>query len=61
GWGPLGEGAVDKAFYKLLKDDGFDGPVSLHVEYLDHKDPASVPGILAAIERDFATLRAYLA
>jgi len=61
GWGPLGEGAVDKGFYKLLKESDFSGPVSLHVEYIDHKGAGSTPAFLAAIEKDFSTLRSYLA
>lgn len=61
GWGPVGEGAVDKGFYQLLRESGFDGPVSLHVEYLGHGDAAIVPTVLKAIEKDFATLRSLLA
>ena len=60
GWGPVGEGAVDKGFYKLLKESDFRGPVSLHVEYLGHGDASLVPAVLAAIEKDFATLRSLL-
>ena len=60
GWGPLGEGAVDKGFFKLLKESDFSGPVSLHVEYLGHDDPSQVPTVLAAIEKDFATLKGLL-
>lgn len=60
-WGPLGEGAVDKGFYKTLKSSDFTGPISLHVEYLGHKDPAMVPTVLEAIGKDFATLKSLLA
>lgn len=60
GWGPIGEGAVDKGFFKLLKESDFNGPVSLHVEYLGHDDPAKVPTVLAAIEKDFKTLKGLL-
>jgi sugar phosphate isomerase/epimerase len=60
GWGPLGEGAVDKGFFKLLQESDFSGPVSLHVEYLGHDDPSKVPTVLAAIEKDFATLKGLL-
>jgi sugar phosphate isomerase/epimerase len=60
GWGPLGEGAVDKGFYKLLLKSGFSGPVSVHVEYLGHNDPAMTPTILKAIEKDFATAKSFL-
>lgn len=61
GWGPIGEGAVDKGFFKLLTESNFSGPVSLHVEYLGHGDPAMLPTILKAIEKDFATLKSLLA
>jgi sugar phosphate isomerase/epimerase len=60
GWGPVGEGAVDKGFFKLLKESDFSGPVSVHVEYLGHDDPAKVPTVLAAIEKDFATVKGLL-
>lgn len=61
GWGPVGEGAVDKGFFKLLKEDGFRGPVSVHVEYLDAKPGEDNSGeVFAAIEKDFATVRSYL-
>ena len=58
---PLGEGAVDwKAYFKVLKQANFHGPISLHMEY-------EIPGkiatekednLLSAIQRDFAFLQA---
>src|SRR5690606_1781007 len=60
GWGPVGEGAVDKRFYQLLRESDFTGPISLHVEYLGHNDPAIVPTVLKAIEKDFASLKSLL-
>jgi len=57
---PLGEGRVSKTFFRMLKDTNFTGPISLHEEYLDHRDPKLVPQHLAAIKRDLATLRAWL-
>ncbi len=65
GWAPhlcpLGEGMVDwKAYFRLLAQSGFSGPVSLHLEY-------SIPGAteaernantLAAARRDLEFLRA---
>lgn len=60
GWGPVGEGAVDKGFFKLLRESDFTGPVSLHVEYLGHNDPAIIPTVLEAIKKDFATLKSLL-
>ncbi len=59
-WGGVGEGAVDQAFFSQLKKSDWSGPVSLHVEYLGHKDPAIVPAVLEAIEKDFATLKELL-
>lgn len=59
-WGGVGEGAVDKSFFSQLKKSDWSGPISLHVEYLGHKDPAIVPAVLAAIEKDFASLKALL-
>ena len=54
---PLGEGRVDPTFFKMLRDSGFTGPISLHEEYLDHKKPELVPEHLAAIKKDFETLK----
>lgn len=57
---PLGEGGVDRGFYELVKDSGFSGPVSLHIEYLKHDDPAVTPRVLEATARDFALLKTLL-
>ena len=35
---PLGEGRVDKKFMPMLENSGFNGPISIHVEYLETKD-----------------------
>ena len=59
-WGPLGAGAVDKGFFKLLKESDFSGTVSIHVEYLGNDDPAMVPEVLKAIEENFATAKSLL-
>ncbi|TWT65496.1 sugar phosphate isomerase/epimerase family protein [Crateriforma conspicua] len=53
---PLGQGMVDPAFFKMLAESEFSGPVSLHEEYLDHADPALVPKHIDAIRDDLATL-----
>lgn len=60
-WGPINEGAVDKEFYTLLKQSKFTGPISLHVEYLGHKDPNHVGKIIEATRKDFAALKENLA
>lgn len=57
---PLGEGQVSPEFFRLLAEFGFRGPISLHEEYLDHRQPELVPQHLAAIGRDLQTLRGWL-
>lgn len=57
---PLGEGIVNPRFFKLLADSGFKGPISLHEEYLDHRKPELVPEHLAAIKKDFETLKEWM-
>ena len=57
---PLGQGMVDyQRFFSLLKASGFDGPISLHVEYeIDGPTEAVKREKTAqAVERDFAYLR----
>lgn len=57
---PLGEGHVTKDFFKMLENINFAGPISLHEEYLDHKDDKLVPDHLAAIKKDLETLDRWL-
>ena len=57
---PLGTGRIDPSFFKMLDDTDFNGPISLHEEYLDHRNPDLVPEHLAAIKADLTTLRAML-
>lgn len=57
---PLGEGLVSKNFFKTLKDLKFDGPISLHEEYLDHRKPELVPDHLAAMKKDLSVLKQWL-
>lgn len=59
---PLGaEGArVDPEFFEILARSDFKGPISLHEEYLDHRDPALVPEHLEAMGRDLRTLKGWL-
>tara|TARA_R110002072_G_scaffold303140_1_gene495547 strand:+ start:14120 stop:15028 length:909 start_codon:yes stop_codon:yes gene_type:complete len=57
---PLGEGNVSADFFQMLNKSGFNGPVSLHEEYLDHRKPELVPAHLAAIRDDLTTLRKLL-
>jgi sugar phosphate isomerase/epimerase len=54
----LGKGRVDPKFFKAVKKSEFRGPISLHVEYLTK---GSAQENVAALKRDFATLRSWLA
>lgn len=58
---PLGEGRVATKFFDMLREIDFTGPISLHEEYLSHKDPKLVPQHLAAIKKDLETLQGWLA
>ena len=57
---PLGEGMVDKRFFQMAKKAGFEGPISLHEEYLPHSDPKIVPKHVEAMTRDLRTLQSIL-
>jgi L-ribulose-5-phosphate 3-epimerase len=59
-WGPLSQGAVRwKEAFADLKQAGFAGPISLHVEYGQHGPPGSDAdrALLTHIRRDLAFLR----
>jgi len=51
---PLGTGQVDPKFFKQARAAGFDGPLSLHVEYLPK---AGLAANVAALKTDLAQLR----
>jgi sugar phosphate isomerase/epimerase len=53
----LGKGNVDPKFFDSLRKTDFSGPISLHVEYLAKK---SAQENMAALKRDFNTLRQWL-
>jgi len=57
---PLGEGMVDPKFFAMLQQSDFHGPFSLHMEYIDHRDPQLGEARLAAIARDIRVLRRWL-
>lgn len=57
---PLGEGRVGREFFAQLRQTNFEGPISLHMEYIDHRDPALVQQSLQAIARDMKALQALL-
>jgi sugar phosphate isomerase/epimerase len=54
---PLGEGRVSRKFFDMLRESSFQGPISVHVEYLPEADAKAN---LAALKRDFDTLRELL-
>jgi sugar phosphate isomerase/epimerase len=55
---PLGQGMVDPEFYKALAKSDYTGPISVHVEYV--KESAGADAQLAAIKRDFETLKKWM-
>lgn len=56
---PLGRGKIDPKFFTLLKESKYPGPISLHVEYMDHtSDPVQIG---QAFGQDLATLQSFLA
>lgn len=59
---PLGEGAIDPAFAKMLVKEKYSGPISLHVEYLkgDPTDAATLKAFKEAQDRDFKLLKSWL-
>jgi sugar phosphate isomerase/epimerase len=57
---PLGQGRIDPAFFSMLAKSGFTGPISLHEEYLDHRDASLVPTHWKAIREDMQTLQTWL-
>jgi sugar phosphate isomerase/epimerase len=60
---PLGQGQVSPEFAKILRQRGYAGPISLHVEYLkgDAKDPAVLKSFREAHLRDLAVLKEWMA
>lgn len=53
----LGEGRVDPKFFEMVQEDGFKGPISLHVEYLPD---AGTQANVDALRRDLKVLRKWL-
>ena len=56
-WVPLGDGMVEKSFFKWLKTTTFAGPISQHHEY-DHGDGRPM---VARMQKDLKVLREWLA
>jgi len=57
---PLNEGIVDPKYPRQLIKSGFTGPINLHEEYINHRDPKLVPQHVEAIRKDVATLKGWL-
>lgn len=60
-WTPLGQGQIDPQFFSWLWGTDFSGPVSLHVEYLDHNSGADTAKFASAFRQDRATLADWIA
>ena len=56
-WCPLGEGMVRREFFDWLKASSYRGPISQHGEYQEGAGPAEI----AAMKKDLAALKAWLA
>lgn len=56
---PLGQGR-SKRLFDLIQKDGFKGPLSLHMEYTDHRDPSQLEHAWSCVENDVRTLQNWL-
>ena len=54
---PLGTGRVDPKFFDMVKKDKFQGPISLHVEYLGK---VGTQANIDALRRGLKVLRGWL-
>jgi sugar phosphate isomerase/epimerase len=54
---PLGEGQVNPKFFTMLQATNFDGPITVHVEYLTKADAKEN---VAALKRDLTTLKGWM-
>jgi|TARA_B100001093_G_scaffold519046_1_gene606187 sugar phosphate isomerase/epimerase len=58
---PLTTGQVDyPLFFKTLEKSDYTGPISLHMEYINHKDPMLLDESIAAIKADKKNLDALI-
>ncbi len=56
-WVPLGEGRVQKSVFDWIRESQFEGPFSLHIEYLEGGPAAhNAEANVKAFERDLKTL-----
>lgn len=58
-WVPLGEGRSDAKFYQQMQSPNFQGPYSIHVEYLDHQRNSTPDDFLGALKHDLDQLKAW--
>jgi sugar phosphate isomerase/epimerase len=57
---PLGSGMVNPDFFEMMRAARFTGPISLQMEYIDHRDPALLNESLTAIANDMKVLQKWL-
>jgi sugar phosphate isomerase/epimerase len=58
--GPLGRSEKGKQLFKLIQADHPSIPISLHMEYIDHRKPELLTQRLDAITADVKTLKSWL-
>lgn len=58
-WVPLGKGRSDPKFYAQMRWPNFQGPLSVHVEYLDDNPRTTTDDFLAAFKRDLQQLKSW--
>lgn len=55
---PLGTGMVNyPQFFSMLRKINYTGPISLHMEYKDHRDPKVLQESITVIRQDYETLQ----
>jgi sugar phosphate isomerase/epimerase len=57
---PLGSGMVSPRFFDVMRQAKFKGPISLQMEYVDHRDPSLLNESLQAISNDMKVLQQWL-
>jgi sugar phosphate isomerase/epimerase len=60
-WCPLGNGAIDPAFFDMLKEINFTGPVTMHYEYeVEGSGDKKTKNLIEAMKYDTDILRKWL-
>ena len=57
---PLGQGSRAKQLFDRIQSDGIPGPISLHMEHIDHAKPELLTERIEATTRDLSTLEAWM-